>query len=101
MFGNVTFWIFWRDGYQALASLDNNADGKLTGAELDGLALWNDRNSDGVSDAGEVTPASECGIEAINCDSDLHPSGIRFNERGAIFRDGSSRATFDWIAPSR
>jgi hypothetical protein len=101
MFGSVTFWIFWRDGYQALSSLDNDHDGQLTGDELRGLALWNDRNGDGISDVGEVTPVSELGIVAIDCGSARHPSGIRFNERGAIFRDGSSRATYDWIAPSR
>jgi hypothetical protein len=45
MFGNVTFWIFWRNGYEALRSLDDNHDGVLRGAELRGIALWQDRNS--------------------------------------------------------
>src|SRR5205085_4329163 len=48
MFGNVTFWIFWRDGYDALRSLDDNHDGVLSGVELRGLALWHDRNSNGI-----------------------------------------------------
>jgi hypothetical protein len=29
MFGNVTFWIFWRAGYEALHSLDDDQDGLL------------------------------------------------------------------------
>ena len=34
MFGGVTFWLFWETGYDALASLDDNGDGVLTGDEL-------------------------------------------------------------------
>src|SRR5438445_365240 len=44
LFGNVTFWCFWDDGYQALAALDDNGDGLLTGKELNGLAIWHDKN---------------------------------------------------------
>jgi hypothetical protein len=101
MFGNVTFWIFWRNGYDALSSLDDNGNGKLSGSELRGLALWHDRNSNGVSEPGEVTPAAELGIVAIDCRSEPHSSAIQFNERGVTFRDGATRPTYDWIAPSR
>ncbi len=44
----------WRDGYEALGSLDKNSDGELSGAELEPLALWFDSNRDGVSQPGEV-----------------------------------------------
>lgn len=27
LFGNVTWWMFWRNGYQALAALDDTMDG--------------------------------------------------------------------------
>jgi hypothetical protein len=100
MFGNVTFWVFWRNGYAALASLDDDNDGELRGNELRRIALWHDRNSNGVSEAGEVTPAVELGIVALDCRNDVHPSGIPFSQRGATFRDGSARPTYDWIAPS-
>ena len=50
----VTFWIFWDNGYEALQSLDDNQDGKLEGDELKGLAIWQDRNCDGISDADLV-----------------------------------------------
>ncbi|MBY0461267.1 MAG: hypothetical protein K2V38_28415, partial [Gemmataceae bacterium] len=53
MFGSVTFWLFWDNGYDALAALDDNHDGVLTGKELDGLALWQDANGNGVCDPGE------------------------------------------------
>jgi len=31
LFGNVTFWLFWENGYQALRSLDDDGDGRLRG----------------------------------------------------------------------
>ena len=100
MFGNVTFWIFWRDGYDALASLDDNDDGQLSGTELNGLALWCDRNGNGVSEPGEVKPVQEFGITTISCRSAIHSSGIPFNPRGITFAGGRQRATYDWIVPS-
>jgi tetratricopeptide (TPR) repeat protein len=100
MFGNVTFWIFWRDGYAALSSLDDNGDGVLSGDELRGLSLWQDLNGNGVCDPGEVRPVSDYGITAIDCRSELHDSGIPFNPRGISFLDGATRATYDWIVPS-
>ena len=101
MFGNVTFWIFWRDGYDALAALDEDCDGVLRGAELRGLALWHDRNGNGVSEPGEVRPLAAFGITAISCKSETHSSGIQWSSRGVTLRDGTTRPTYDWIAPSR
>lgn len=100
MFGNVTFWIFWRNGYDALASLDDDADGQLAGDELNHLSLWHDRNGNGVSEAGEVAAVTRFGIISIDCRSEAHSSGIPFSERGVSFRDGGTRPTYDWIAPA-
>ena len=47
LFGNVTFWTFWKNGYEALAALDDNGDGELGGPELRHLALWHDANRNG------------------------------------------------------
>ncbi|MGH9331315.1 MAG: hypothetical protein ACRD09_12795, partial [Vicinamibacterales bacterium] len=47
LFGNVTFWLFWRNGFEPLAALDDDGDGELRGPELRGLALWHDRNGNG------------------------------------------------------
>lgn len=100
LFGNVTFWIFWPNGYEALRALDDNGDGILSGEELKGLALWNDLNSDGVSDPGEVIPVEDLGISSISYSSQEHPSGLAWNPAGIQFKDGSTRPTYDWIAPS-
>jgi len=100
MFGSVTFWIFWRDGYAALAALDDNLDGVLEGAELRGLALWRDLNCNGVSDPGEVKPVAAFGIAAISCQSRPFSEGATWNPRGVTFTNGTVRPTYDWIAPS-
>ncbi len=100
LFGNVTFWIFWRDGYAALASLDDDGDGQLSGAELRHLALWQDRNGNGICEPGEVRPLAEFGITALDCGSQPHFTGIPFNPTGVHYRDGSTQPSYDWIAPS-
>jgi len=55
----------WSNGYEALATLDTNHDGKLSGKELDALALWFDKNRDGVSQPGEVKALSALDVVAI------------------------------------
>src|SRR5438552_9313035 len=101
MFGNVAFWIFWPDGYTALSSLDDNGDDVLSGPELRGLAVWNDRNSDGISDSGEVIPVEDLGIASISCRSQIDGRGMHCNPAGVVFTNGLSRATYDWIVPGR
>ena len=55
----------WGNGYEALALLDSNRDGKLSGKELGDLALWFDKNRDGVSQPGEVKSLSKLGVTAL------------------------------------
>ncbi len=99
LFGNVTFWIFWRDGYEALASLDNNNDGVLKGSELEGLALWQDVNSNGVSEPGEVWSLVEFGITALRCRSQIESAQGPWHPQGVEFDDGRTAPTYDWISP--
>jgi hypothetical protein len=86
LFGSVTWWMFWRDGFEPLAALDDNRDGKLTGAEISGIAVWRDANGNGVSDPGEVIPAEQFGIVEI---------AVRGG--GITLRDGTVLPMFDWI----
>lgn len=100
MFGNVTFWLFWETGYDALAALDDNRDGALSGKELDGLALWHDANGNGVCDAGEVKPLSEYGIVSLSVKfarDAKHPDRIAYSKAGVTFKDGTTRPTFDLV----
>ncbi len=104
LFGSVTFWLFWKTGYDALAALDDNRDGMLTGNELIGLAIWHDSEHPGTCDPGEVKPLSVFGIVAISCrfERDVnHPDKIAFSPAGVCFRDGTTRPTFDLILKAR
>jgi hypothetical protein len=103
-FGSVTFWLFWEHGYAALAALDDDRDGRLTGEELRGLALWHDRNANGVAEPGEVRPVAEAGIVAVSSRherDESHPDRIAFSRAGVTFRDGRTRPTFDLVLKPR
>jgi hypothetical protein len=86
LFGTVTWWMFWRDGFEPLAALDDNRDGKLTGPELDGIAVWRDANSNGVSDPGEIVSTGEFGIVEID-----------FRGSRIVLRTGTVLPMFDWV----
>ena len=102
LFGNYTFQIFWRTGYDALRALDDNADGQLTGAELDGLALWFDRNGDARSTRDEVAPLARFGIRSLAVDGPAFDGPHPMNPAGVTFTDGHRLPTWDWIAePAR
>ena len=99
LFGNVTFWAFWNNGYEALSALDNNGDGELSGDELEHLALWHDANGNGVSDPGEIKPLVAWNISGLSCRSQTHSTGIPFHPSGVMLKDGSTRPSYDWFAP--
>lgn len=104
LFGNVTFWMFWTNGYAALAALDDDRDGILTGKELAGLALWRDANGDGVADPGEVKPLSAYGIVAVSCKWQTlitNADKIAFSPNGVVFQDGKTRPSFDMVLKAR
>ena len=58
----------YASGLAALASLDNNADGKIDNADaaFDQLQVWQDLNHDGVSQPEELTSLAAQGITAID-----------------------------------
>jgi len=100
MFGNVTFMLFWDCGYQALASLDDNADGELAGAELVHLGIWQDGNGNGRCEPGEVKALAEWDIAAINCHGATehdHHGVAAYAPIGVRFTDGHHRPTYDII----
>jgi tetratricopeptide (TPR) repeat protein len=99
LFGNVTFWLFWSNGYDALRALDDDGSGELDGAELERLSIWHDRDSDGVSDTGEVRPLGSYGIVSLSCASQ-RGDGRRvaaMAPRGVRLADGRTRPTYDVI----
>jgi len=98
MFGSVSWWLFFSDGYQALDGLDDNRDGDLTGDELTGISVWFDKNSNGKSEAGEVQGLEQLQIISVAC----RPTGIEdnwpMNDKGITFRNGRKVPTYDWIS---
>jgi hypothetical protein len=101
LLGSATWWMFFEDGYRAIEALDVNADGWLTGAELEGLSLWRDANRDGECSNGEVQTLAQRGVVALSKRADgIDPDDCIYPScsRGVILEDGSARASFDWVA---
>lgn len=98
-FGDVTFWLFWNNGYEALAALDDDRNGELKNRELRYLALWRDVNSNGISEPGEVQTLSHYGIDALSCRY-TRGDGILIaaqSQRGVRFESGQTRPSYDVI----
>ena len=101
LFGSYSFEIFRRDGYEALAALDDNSDGEIAGDELRGIRVWIDADSDGRSGAGEVRDLCDCGIVAISTRLVTHDGRHPMNPRGITLSDGSTLPTWDWVVEPR
>ncbi len=99
LFGNVTFWLFWENGYHALRALDDNGDGVLRGPELAGLAVWQDVNSNGASEPGEVRPLAAVDIIALSVRSEpsVDPNVAAWSTRGVQFKGGRWSPTWDVV----
>ncbi len=97
LFGSVSWWLFFDSGYEALATLDDDGDGALRGSELDGIVVWFDRDSDGVSDEGEVVAVQSLGIEWLSCRADRNEGEVPRSAAGVRLDDGRVLPTYDWI----
>jgi hypothetical protein len=101
LFGQVTWCIFWRNGYEPLAALDADGNGWLEGKELAGIGIWQDKNGNGVSDTGEVKPLRYWGIVRIAVHGHSKLGGVLSNLKGIVKRDGTTLPTYDWIANAK
>ncbi|MBS2035665.1 hypothetical protein JST97_11810 [bacterium] len=99
MLGARTFWVFWENGYQAMAALDRDDDGWLQGKELESLQVWCD-DGDGVCKASELRSLGSLGIQALGTRGQAHEAGF-YNPRGIRYQDGGTGASYDWIPVSR
>ncbi len=97
LFGSVTWVASWDNGYNALGALDDDGDGAISGAELDGLSLWHDRDADGVCDAGEVKPVADHSIVSLTYAHERVGDDLWVSEAGVTFADGETRPTYDWL----
>ncbi|MCX5787985.1 MAG: hypothetical protein NTX64_05670 [Elusimicrobia bacterium] len=86
LFGNP---IGFLDGYQKLGlRLDKDENGAIEGKELDGLMVWQDLNSNGRAEPGELKSVQELGITQIRTRHEKLKSTFVMN--------GQTRATWDW-----
>jgi len=95
MLGGSTFWIFWKDGYEAMAALDRDDDGWLRGPELQALKVWCD-DGDGVCAAGELRTLQQLGIRALATRGRPFAEGL-LNARGIRYEDGGFGPSYDWM----
>lgn len=98
LFGTMTWQVVFRNGYEALSTLDANGDWKLSGDELAGISLWRDANQNAVSDPGEVTPVSEL-LTRIDVQAVVDNSGLIHST--VIWRDGRTTRSYDWVPASK
>lgn len=98
MLGGSTFWIFWKDGYEAMAALDADGDGWLRGSELKALKVWCD-DGDGISQPAELRTLDSLGIEALSVRGRAFREGS-WSERGVRYRDGFVGPSYDWMPKS-
>lgn len=98
LFGSVTWWMFFENGYRALASLDTDNDGWLTAAELRGIRLWIDANGDGKSEPREMRDLADLGIEGIATREEAQSPEGPSTTKGIRWKDGRVTPTYDWVA---
>jgi hypothetical protein len=85
LFGTATG---FSSGYEHLASLDMNMDGKLTGKELAGLSVWQDKNGNARAEKSEVRTVQQCEITQL----DLKHKQMR----SSFVMKGKQCVMFDW-----
>ena len=80
----------YETGYEKLSLYDKNEDMKVSGEELNDLAIWQDANGNGIADAGEVKSVKSLGITSIN---------VAFNRENYVSsfeRNGQTYKMWDW-----
>jgi hypothetical protein len=97
LFGNYSFSLHWKDGYEALASLDDNHDGRIDGTELTNLAVWQDSNCDGRSTKAEVHSLSEFSVKSLSYSARADSDHILSCEKGVTFSTNETRRTYDFF----
>jgi hypothetical protein len=79
------------EGFAKLAAFDSNHDGKVDKKDkrFKELRVWQDRNGNHVTDAGELTTLKEAGVKSLNTAYSVNEetqNGNRFIERGTAVR---------------
>ncbi|NRA61973.1 MAG: type I secretion C-terminal target domain-containing protein, partial [Psychrobium sp.] len=89
------------DGFVAMADLDSNQDGVLDALDdaFSELKVWQDKNSDGVVQEGEMLSLEEAGVSSISLaytDSSIESNGnVIYKEGTYLDADGNEKELAD------
>lgn len=78
-------------GFQALSALDSNQDGLVDAqdAAWDGLLVWKDANSDGVSTSDELFTMAQAGVTAISTTYTQPEAPLDLGNGNSVLQTGS------------
>lgn len=81
-----------KSGYQALSYYDSNNDGVIDAKDniYNTLRLWQDGNSDGITDTGELHTLTELGVKSINLG---YTQTTDYEEQNRIFQTSTFTTT--------
>jgi Ca2+-binding RTX toxin-like protein len=89
---------------EGLAAYDQNKDGKIDASDIDfaALKLWFDKDSDGITDAGELRSLSEAGIASLSLTStqdsttgERADGSVIYGKASFVFDNGSTGTLLD------
>jgi hypothetical protein len=89
------------EGFAKLAEFDTNGDGQVSNLDLgfSGLLLWQDKNSNHQTDAGELTSLSNAGVASLNTGYEALPAlqngNVLLERSVATWTDGRSMEMVD------
>lgn len=80
------------NGFEALKEYDENQDGVIDSKDniYNTLQLWQDGNSDGATDTGELHTLKELGVSSINLD---YTQTTDYEEQNRLFQTSSFKTT--------
>jgi serine-aspartate repeat-containing protein C/D/E len=80
------------DGFAKLDSFDTNRDGVVDASDqgFGALKIWQDRNSNGVTDRGELQSLSVFGIESLNVEHIAYDKAAELDKKGNILGERGS-----------
>jgi len=104
LFGSST-----EDGFSQLSLLDSNSDGVINALDIEfsNLTIWQDSNSNGITDEGELYTLSEAGITSIDLgatelSNETNNGNIVSHRSSVEFSDGSTGLIEDiWFQNDR
>lgn len=78
----------WTSGYEKMSWYDKNNDGQLSGEEIAGLSVWQDKNQNAKVDEGEITSLKDAGVTSLN----VSHQGFK----STYVQNGETKTTWDW-----